>query len=263
MEITVVIHTLNSDAVLRQCLESVKEFDEIIVCDMYSTDQTLTIAHEYNCRIVMHKPCGGIPEPARAYAVGQAVGEWILVVDSDEVVPVALREYLYTLVRAPGSPDAWMIPRKNFFMQRFMHAAYPDYQLRFFRKEKFAGWPSTVHARPAINGIVRKAPKHKGLDFIHMERNDIVTTLTKMNRYTDRELDRQKALRGSVIQLVFKPFFKFLHLYFLKGGCRNGKAGFIFCTLKALYKYLFAAKVIERRRTLPSKRRSPDNLSVG
>ena len=249
MKISVVIHTLNSDAVLRQCLESVKAFDEIIVCDMYSTDRTLTIAREYNCRIVMHEPCGGIPEPARAYAVGQATGEWILTVDSDEIVPVALREYLYTLVRTPGSPDAWMIPRKNFFMQRFMHAAYPDYQLRFFRKETFAGWPGMVHARPVINGIIRKAPTHKGVDFVHLEKTDIASTLSKMNRYTDRELDRRKEVRGSIVRLVFKPFFKFLHLYFLRGGCRDGKAGFIFCSMKALYKYFFAAKVIERGHT--------------
>ena len=56
--ISVVIHTYNNEAIIRDCLESVKDFDEIVICDMYSTDKTLEIAQEYGCKIVMHENIG-------------------------------------------------------------------------------------------------------------------------------------------------------------------------------------------------------------
>ena len=44
MKISVVIQTYNSEQFLERVLNSVKEFDEIVVCDMYSTDRTIEIA---------------------------------------------------------------------------------------------------------------------------------------------------------------------------------------------------------------------------
>ena len=44
MKISVVIHTYNSEKFLERVLNSVSGFDEIVICDMYSTDKTLEIA---------------------------------------------------------------------------------------------------------------------------------------------------------------------------------------------------------------------------
>ena len=94
MKISVVIQTYNSELYLGRVLESVKLFDEVVICDMYSTDRTLEIAQRYGCKVVYHEK---IPfcEPARNFAIQSASYEWILVVDSDEVVPEDLRSYLY------------------------------------------------------------------------------------------------------------------------------------------------------------------------
>ena len=113
-KISVVINTYNAERDLRQVLESVKEFDEIVVCDMESTDRTLEIAKEYGCRIVTF-PKGEhrIVEPAREFAIHQAQHEWVFVVDSDELVSVALRKYLYEQIARNDCPDGIAIPRKN------------------------------------------------------------------------------------------------------------------------------------------------------
>ena len=55
MKISVVIQTYNSEQFLERVLNSVKEFDEIVVCDMYSTDRTIEIARKFDCKIVYHK----------------------------------------------------------------------------------------------------------------------------------------------------------------------------------------------------------------
>ena len=96
MPISVVINTYNAEKHLSQVLDAVKDFDEVVVCDMESTDNTIGIAREYGCRIVTF-PKGNITivEPARNFAIHQAKHEWVLVVDADEVITPELREYLY------------------------------------------------------------------------------------------------------------------------------------------------------------------------
>ena len=98
MKISVVIQTYNSEQFLERVLNSVKEFDEIVVCDMYSTDRTIEIARKFDCKIVYHKKTD-FCEPARNFAIHSATYDWVLVVDSDEIVPADLKDYLYTLLR--------------------------------------------------------------------------------------------------------------------------------------------------------------------
>ncbi|MDO5383780.1 MAG: glycosyltransferase family 2 protein [Rikenellaceae bacterium] len=161
MKISVVINTFNSDRFLDQCLRSVEKFDEIVLCDMHSTDGTIAIAEKYGCRIVYHERTG-IVEPARNYAIAQAENEWVLVLDSDEVVPDALREYLYRFAETAEQRGyaALKMARKNYFLGRFMHGDYPDYIIRLIRKSK-TYWPETIHARPVIDGGIFAIPSRR------------------------------------------------------------------------------------------------------
>lgn len=72
-KISVVINTYNAEQHLSKVLEAVKDFDEIVVCDMESTDNTVKIAKDFGCRIVIfpkanHKSA----EPARTFAIQSA-----------------------------------------------------------------------------------------------------------------------------------------------------------------------------------------------
>ena len=92
--ISVVINTYNAEQHLEEVLQSVTGFDEVVVCDMESTDHTLDIARRYGCHIVTfpkanHKSA----EPARTFAIQSATSPWVLVVDADELVTRELREY--------------------------------------------------------------------------------------------------------------------------------------------------------------------------
>lgn len=71
--ISVVINTYNAERHLAECLEAVKDFDEIVVCDMESTDRTVEIAQRYGCKIVTY-PKGDCvsAEPARTFAIQSA-----------------------------------------------------------------------------------------------------------------------------------------------------------------------------------------------
>ena len=244
MKISVVIHTFNSGKTLDKVLASVKDFDEIIVCDMYSEDNTLSIAQKYNCRIIMHERCGFV-EPARNMAIQSASHEWVLVVDSDEVVPNELKELLYAIIKQNNPAEAYRIPQKNYFMGRFMHASYPDYHIRFLQKSK-AYWPPYIHSTPEINGRIAKiASKHK-YALIHLDDPTISSLLSKINTYTDKELFKRQNEKTGITGLIMKSFFRFFSYYILKGGFRDGRAGFIYACFNAIYKFTTVVKIWEK-----------------
>lgn len=246
VKISVVIQTYNCDLYLERVLQSVKAFDEIVICDMFSTDRTLEIARRYGCRIVYHEKTNYC-EPARNFAIQSAFNEWVLLVDSDELVPDGLREYLYREIQRQESWAGLWIPRKNYLFGRFMHGDYPDYILRFFRKERIF-WPPYVHAVPVIEGKVKKIPRQrKDLAFIHLINNPLELKLRKMNTYTDMEIEKRAHQYFSLWKMFYAPFFRFFKSYVMKGGFRDGKAGLVNAGLDAFYKFLTIAKIWESK----------------
>ena len=247
MKISVIINTYNAEKHLREVLESVKGFDEIIVCDMESTDRTLKIAQEYSCRIITFpKGSYNIVEPARDFAIQHASYPWILVVDADEIVTQELKEYLYKQIELPDCPAGIYIPRKNYFMGKFMHCHYPDHILRFFKKEKTI-WPPIIHISPVVQGrLYHIPPRHKELAFIHLANDNVADIVRKTNQYTHNELEKKKNKKYGAIAFLYRPFFRFFKAYILKGGIRDGKAGFIKACLEGYYQFVMLAKIAEK-----------------
>ena len=244
MGISVVINTYNSERFLKQVLESVKLFDEIIIWDMHSTDNTIKIAKEYGCKIFECKEYGYV-EPVRNIAIQSASNKWVLVVDSDEVITEALRLYLYKQIKRNDCPKGILIPRKNYFMGQFMHGSYPDHIIRFFDKDK-TYWPTTIHSIPIVKGKIETiSGRRKDLAIIHLINESISLCINKTNIYTDMEVIRRKDENYSMFVLFCKSFFRFFKRYIIKGGFLDGKAGFINAVINSFYKFLTISKIWE------------------
>ena len=248
-QISVVINTYNAEQHLQRVLEAVKDFDEILICDMESTDHTLEIAQKNGCRIVTFPKEGHtIVEPAREYAIHEAKYEWVLVVDADEIVSNELRAYLYDIIKNDNCPDGLFIPRKNYFMGRFMRCHYPDHILRFFRKDK-THWPAVIHCSPEVIGRVEKIPAHrKELAYDHLDNDTIENIVSKTNQYTRNELERKRHKQYGTTAFFFRPFFRFFKTYILKGAILDGKPGFIKAMLEGYYQFIFLSKKYEEKK---------------
>lgn len=246
-KISVVINTYNAEKHLRRVLESVKDFDEIVICDMESTDSTLSIAKEYGCKIVTFEKGDCVSaEPARTFAIQSATNPWVLVVDADELVTPELHDYLYERIKETDCPQGLYIPRKNFFMGRFMVSSYPDYILRFFVREGTV-WPPYVHTMPTVKGRTEKIhAKRKDLAFVHLANDTIKDRLAKTNLYTDNEVEKKNGKYG-VAALFYRPAFRFFKSYVLKRGFMSGIEGFINSSLDALYHFVIVAKILENK----------------
>ncbi|MCR5711263.1 MAG: glycosyltransferase family 2 protein [Prevotella sp.] len=246
-QISVVINTYNASKYLARVLETVKNFDEIVVCDMESTDNTVAIAREHGCKIVTfpkadHKSA----EPARTFAIQSAASDWVLVVDADELVSDALRTYLYDFIKEPGKVRGLYIPRKNYTMRVFMPSSYPDYQLRFFIKEGTV-WPPYVHTFPTVQGDLSYIPKsRKDCAFEHLD-DSTHATINRLNNYTDNEVEKRAGKKVTLLKLFVSPMVRFIKQYFIKGGVLYGIPGYVQAMREAQYKFTVLCKLYEKQ----------------
>lgn len=246
-KISVVINTYNASKYLARVLNAVKNFDEIVVCDMESTDDTIDIAREHGCKIVTfpkanHKSA----EPARTFAIQSATSDWVLVVDADEVVSESLRSYLYDFIKDPGKIRGLFIPRKNYTMKVFLPSSYPDYQLRFFIKEGTT-WPPYVHTFPKVQGALDYIPKsRKDCAFDHLD-DSTRATINRLNNYTDNEVEKRADQKVTFLKLFASPMIRFIKLYFIKGGIFYGIPGYVQAMRAAQYKFTALCKLYEKQ----------------
>jgi glycosyltransferase involved in cell wall biosynthesis len=84
MRVSVVMICKNEEAVLGRCLESVKEADEIIICDTGSTDRTIEIAKQFTDKVFTDYVWEDNFAKARNHALSKATGDWVLSIDADE-----------------------------------------------------------------------------------------------------------------------------------------------------------------------------------
>ena len=245
MPISVVINTYNAELHLEKVLDAVKDFDEIVVCDMESTDSTLAIAKKHGCRITTF-PKGNITivEPARNFAIQQATHEWVLVVDADEVITPQLREYLYKRSSEPDCPTGLFIPRQNMYLGKYENSkSAHDYQLRFMKRDK-VDWPHTIHSVPKIDGPVEKIPMQYRI--IHLADESIRQLINKANIYSDNEVIKKQHKRYGIFALLYRPLWRFFRTYILKGGIWRGRRGLINAYMDATYQVYVVSKIIEK-----------------
>lgn len=245
--ISVVINTYNAQKYLAQVLETAKSFDEIVVCDMESTDDTVAIAQRYGCTIVTF-PKGDCKsaEPARTFAIQSATSDWVLVVDADELIPQALHDYLYDFIQHPDDIRGLYIPRKNYTMNTFLPSSYPDYQLRFFIREGTV-WPPYVHTFPTVQGKLDHLPQsRKDLAFRHLD-DSTHATIVRLNNYTENEVEKKAGKHVTLFKMVFSPLNRFFKLYFLKGGIFYGIPGYVQAMRSAIYKFTVLCKLYEKQ----------------
>lgn len=246
-KISVVINTYNAERHLEKVLTAAKEFDEIVVCDMESTDNTVKIAEHFGCKIVTFPKKDYVSaEPARNFAIQSASNPWVLVVDADEIITKELRDYLYKQIEANDCPAGLYIPRKNYVMNKFIKQTYPDPQLRFFKKEG-SDWPPYVHTFPKVDGRVDKIPPERmELALIHIS-DTVYEQLHKMNQYTENEVVKRGNQKVNLFRLFTKCYFRFFKRYILKGGFRYGIRGLVYAVNAANYKFYTMIKIWEKQ----------------
>lgn len=258
-KISVVINTLNEENNLGFALNSVYRWaDEIVVVDMHSDDRTVEIAKQYNALVYLH-PRMNFADPARNFAISKASGDWVLILDADEMVPKLLSEQLIQLA-AENSGDIFMIPFLNYLLGAPLHhtgwGAIQDCHLRFFRKDK-AILSDQIHAyvRPAPGARIVFLPDGDGHAIYHFNYINSSHFVQKLDRYTTIEA-QQKKDRGesaSKIKALRAALLVFVDRYIRKQGYRDGWRGFYLSGFMAAYRWITYAKLQELQSGIDSE----------
>ncbi|MFA6147232.1 MAG: glycosyltransferase family 2 protein [bacterium] len=247
-KISAVINTRNEERNLRECLETVQWCDEIVVVDMESEDRTVEIAREYTDRVFTHKKILAF-DAARNFAVGKATGDWILLVDADEMVPKALADRLLD-VAAGDDADVVEILFRHYIMGDWVrHSGWGLTPLpRFFRRGKVLFGETVhdyIHKDPAARTL--RLDSSPGHCIHHFSYEDSSRFVEKMNRYSSIEAARLlgNGIRYSVPRLLVASLREFAGR-FLKGkGYKDGPRGFSLCLMMAFYRALSHIKLWE------------------
>jgi glycosyltransferase involved in cell wall biosynthesis len=245
-----VIITLNEEIHIRECLEHLRWCEERILVDMHSQDRTRELAQGLATKIMLHEPNPNF-EFARNRGIDAATGDWILVVDADEIIPDALATRLREeAAAAPAEVAGFWIPRMNYcFGQPLRHVGgFPDAQLRLFRRGA-GSYPEKLHGAAKVEGKVVHLPIEEGAWILHIRKNaSIGDLLRKWDTYADTEAQNRlragERFRGPADMLwVFLSVFR--SRFFRMRGYRDGTAGLIMSLLFAFYRLEVEAKLWE------------------
>ncbi len=245
-----VVLTLNEEIHIRDCLTHLMWCEERILVDMYSTDQTRERAQDLVTRTILHEPLP-IFESARNRGFELASGDWILVVDADEIIPQVLAQRLRQEAEAaPPDVTGFWIPRMNYcFGRPLRHAGgFPDYQLRAFRR-RAGQYPERLHGAPVVHGKTLQLSIEEGAWILHLRKNaHIGDLLRKWDVYAATEVRSRLAAGGGFpgpLAMLWAFLSAFRFRFFGLQGYRDGMAGLVLSVLFAFYRFDVEAKTWE------------------
>ncbi len=234
--LSVAIITLNEEANLARTLASVQFGEEIIVLDSGSTDRTIEIAQSFNATV--------ISQPWRGFAaqknsvIEKCTGTWVLSLDADEELTPELQTEIRALLRGKPSADAYLIRRRNLFLNRWIRHGgyYPDPKLRLFRRHaanfgppaRFTDRP--VHETIAFDGTLETL----NADLIHHAYPTIESYIEHMDRYSTlgaqiviSKGQTSRSWLAFYYNILLVPTFTFIYNYIFRLGFLDGREGFL------------------------------------
>lgn len=240
----------NSEKYLPQVLDSLRDFDEVLLLDNGSTDNSLTIAAGYpNCRIEQHEFLGF--GAMKNLAAQLARNDWIFSIDSDEIPDTELLNAISAL-DLDNPKQVFCLERLNHYRGRAIKACtwYPDYLTRLYHRRHTGFSDNYVHERLLIqsDSQIQSLP---GL-LLHYSSAGVKDLLDKSQFYTDLfAKDRQYRQRTGAWQALTHGLFAWIKNYLFKRGFLYGRDGIVIANNNAFNSYLKYIKLAEANQALP------------
>jgi glycosyltransferase involved in cell wall biosynthesis len=241
MKITATIITFNEADNIRAACESVSWANEILVVDSESTDGTPEIAKECGARVIKRQWPGFAAQ--KQFAVDEARHNWIFSLDADERVSEDLRHSIEDLLYTKETElaDGYRIARRSFYMNRWIQGGgwYPDYQLRLYERSRGRWEGAYIHESVKMTEGAR-VETLKG-DILHYSVRDAAHHHRMIGeRYAPLAARQmfENQRRTSPIGIITAGPAAFIRSYLLKGGFRDGLAGYTIARFAAHHAFL-------------------------
>lgn len=239
MEISATIITFNEASNIKAACESVAWADEVVLVDSNSTDATREIAGACGARVIVNDWPGFGAQ--KQFAVEQAKHEWIFSLDADERVSDELKQAILKLRNEKHLADGYQISRRTYYQERWIRGGgwYPDRQLRLFRKVKGHWKQRHIHESVTMEPGAR-VETLKG-DLLHYTSQSAAHHHRMIGeRYAPLAAQQmfEEGRRTSVFGVASAGPAAFIRSLILKGGLRDGFAGFTIASFAAHHAFL-------------------------
>lgn len=203
--------TLNAADTLPACLDRLKDFADIIVCDGNSTDGTQEVAKRYGARVIKqydtdesNVPCAMDKATVRERAMAASKYEWRFFMDADDTLSIAAVEEIRAIVLEENPAHfIYRMPTRVFIdgTEILYEATYPSYQTRLVHAKVGAHFKGPVHDHLAWDS--GKFPVGTMKSYYNFEwSKERVTNYWKYTyTYIGRELDTMQFHRMTLSQL--------------------------------------------------------------
>jgi glycosyltransferase involved in cell wall biosynthesis len=225
-KISAYIIAYNEAEKIAAAVNSVLWADEIVVADSGSADATAAIAEGLGARVVQI-PFNGFGD-LRNRAVEACSHEWIFSLDADERCTPAVRNEILKLLAAGPAHDAYLVPRRNYMMGRWIKGSgwYPNYrQPQLFRKGTLRYTLDPVHESYVL-ATVRPLGRIEN-EIWQFPFQNLEEIINKMNRYSSLGAQKLRARRVSMGTALGHGFWVFIKHFIVKRGFKDGWAGFV------------------------------------
>jgi glycosyltransferase involved in cell wall biosynthesis len=274
--ISIIIPIRNEAENLRRCLGCVQWAEEIFVVDSQSTDRSAEIAEQLGAKVVQFHFNGTWPKK-KNWALENLPfkHKWIFILDADEVLPPeAGAEMAEAISNASGTAGYWINRHFMFLGRRLRHSYYPNWNLRLFRhslgryekltEAETGSGDNEVHEHVIVQGPTGRLK----CEIEHYAFPTVEIFIEKHNRYSNWEarvaadeylgkgsgqisaapVERRRRLKKMSQHLPFRPLLRFLYIYIWQKGFLDGRDGYYFARLHAVYEFLSVVKTYELRK---------------
>lgn len=226
MQLSVIIIAKNSEDQIKDAISSVNFADEVLVIDNGSTDKTVEVAKKLNAKIFTHE--SNSFSDLRNYGLSKVSGDWVLYIDTDEVVSRELETNIKDQVLniKDHSVSAFKIKRKNFYFGFSRKNEWPHVEKleRLFKKDRLKGWHGELHESPIINGGVGELDGY----LYHYTHRDFSSMLKKTIEWS--KVEAQLRFKAGHPQMAWWRFPRvmftaFFDSYIKQGGWKVGTVG--------------------------------------
>ncbi len=260
LDLTIAIPVKNEEKNLPGCLDAIGGdlAKKIVVIDSSSTDSTPELSKTAGAEYINFEWDGKFPKKRNWFLRNHTPDtEWVLFLDADEFLTPKFKSELTKTLTSDQQSDGFWLNYNIYFMGKPLKGGYPLKKLALFKvgsgeyeridEDKWSSMDMEIHEHPILSGEVGEIKSRidhrdlRGIDSYMQKHNEYAAweaaRYTKMrhnpaewNNYTWKQKMKYRLMRTIWLAPIF-----FLGSFFIMGGFRDGKRGFVFAILKMSY----------------------------
>jgi glycosyltransferase involved in cell wall biosynthesis len=224
MNVSAVMIVKNGARTICKTLESLREFEDVVVYDNGSTDGTLEIARDYPNVYLIEGNFDGFGT-TKNRAASFAKHDWVLIIDSDEVVDEGLLHALQTKIL--DSHTIYIVNFLAYYKEiQIKHSGWNNQKIRrLYNKSVTRFNDNAVHENIIDEGMKKEAIEGNMKHYSYMSISDFIIKLDRYSTLFANDNVGKKA--SSPTKAFFNGLYSFFRTYILKRGFLDGYAGLI------------------------------------